>query len=101
MMPKPKAIRWLEQQTGASIPYTPEARAAEGRHRHLSVRLDATMAAALEAMAAERGVTLSQVVRELLAEATEQRASTAALDARALVDRLAADVAEVRRRLAG
>lgn len=52
-------------------------------------------------MAAERGLTLSHLVRDLLSEAVAERASVAHLDGRALVDRLAADVAEVRRRLAG
>lgn len=101
MIPKPESIRWLESQTGESIPYTPEESETAGRERHLSVRVDREMSIALEAMATEHGVTLSQFVRELLADAVGQRRSAAALDARALVDRLAADVAEVRRRLAG
>lgn len=100
-MAKPKAIQWLEKETGQSIPYVSEEPAAESRERHLSVRLDRTMAAALDAMAAERRVTVSQLVRELLAHAVTERENTAGLDAQALVDRLAADVAEVRRRLAG
>ena len=100
-MAKPKAIQWLEKETGQSIPYVPEEQAAEGRERHLSVRVDRTMAVALDAMAAERGVTVSQLVRQLLAQAVTERQITAGLDAQALIDRLAADVAEVRRRLAG
>lgn len=100
-MAKPESIRWLERQTGESIPYTPEEPESVGRDRHLSVRVDRDMGVALEALATERGLTVSQFVRELLAEAVAQRQSAAALDARALVDRLAADVAEVRRRLAG
>jgi hypothetical protein len=52
-------------------------------------------------LASERGLTVSQVVRELLNEAVRQRASVAAMDGRALAERLAADVAEVQRRLAG
>jgi predicted RNA-binding protein len=48
-----------------------------------------------------RGLTVSHLVRELLAEAVSQRATVAKLDGRALAERLAADVAEVRRRLAG
>ena len=36
-MAKPEAIQWLEKETGQSIPYVPEERAAEGRERHLSV----------------------------------------------------------------
>jgi hypothetical protein len=58
-MAKPKAIQWLEEQTGESIDFTPEPDTA-GRDRHLSVRVPSELA-----------------------------------------DRLAADVAEVRRRLAG
>jgi predicted DNA-binding ribbon-helix-helix protein len=69
--------------------------------RHLSVRLAGALAAGLDAMAAERGLTLSHLVRELLADAVNQRATVGKLDGRALADRLAADVAEVRRRLAG
>jgi hypothetical protein len=100
-MAKPEAIQWLEKETGQSIPYAPGEQESEGRERHLSVRVDRTMAIALDAMATERGVTVSQLVRELLTQAVTERQSTAGLDAQALVDRLAADVAEVRRRLAG
>ncbi len=100
-MAKPKAIQWLETETGQTIPYTPEQPPSEGRERHLSVRVDHSTAVALEAMASERGVTVSHLVRTLVGEALQQRRSAAELDARALVDRLAADVAEVRRRLAG
>jgi hypothetical protein len=98
-MAKPKAIQWLEEQTGETIAYTPEV--AVGQDRHLSVRLTGDLAESLEGMAAERGLTLSHLVRELLAEAVAQRATVAKLDGRALADRLAADVAEVRRRIAG
>jgi hypothetical protein len=98
-MAKPKAIQWLEQQTGQSIDYTAER--ANAQDRHLSVRLTGDLAAGLETMAAERGLTLSHLVRELLAEAIGQRAEVARLDSGALADRLEADVAEVRRRLAG
>lgn len=71
------------------------------QERHLSVRLTSDLAAALDALASERGLTVSQLVRELLNEAVRQRASVATMDGRALADRLAADVAEVQRRLAG
>ncbi|MEZ5234222.1 MAG: ribbon-helix-helix protein, CopG family [Acidimicrobiia bacterium] len=102
MSTKPKPIRWLEEQTGQTIAY-PEAAAADSapHDRHLSVRLPNELALALDALAAERGVKLSHLVRDILTDAVEQRGSVAALDARALADRLAADVAEVRRRLAG
>ena len=99
MMGKPKAIQWLEEETGQSIDYVPEVNA--GQDRHLSVRLAGELATGLDAMAAERGLTVSHLVRELLAEAVGQRAAVAKLDGRALAERLAADVAEVRRRLAG
>lgn len=100
-MTKPDAIRWLEGQTGSEIPYEPESPESVGRDRHLSVRLDRETAISLDSLAAERGVTVSQLVRELLRDAVALRRSAASLDARALTDRLAADVAEVRRRLAG
>ena len=98
-MAKPKAIQWLEEQTGETIAYTPEVIVSQDRH--LSVRLAGDLAAGLDAMAAERGLTLSHLVRELLTDAVAQRAAAAKLDGRELADRLAADVAEVRRRLAG
>ena len=100
MMVKPKAIQWLEEETGTTVPYSVEP-TSEARERHLSVRVDRSIGAALDWMAAERGVTVSQLVREVLAEAVAERESTAGLDARTLVERLVADVAEVRRRLAG
>lgn len=98
-MSKPKAIQWLESQTGQHIDYTPEA--VSGHDRHLSVRLTNELSIGLKAIAAERGLTVSQLVRELLAEAVDQRASVVMLDGQALAARLAADVAEVQRRLAG
>lgn len=98
-MAKPKAIQWLEEQTGETIAYAPEAIVSQDRH--LSVRLTGDLAASLDAMAAERGLTLSHLVRGLLADAVAHRATVANLDGRELADRLAADVAEVRRRLAG
>ena len=98
-MAKPKAIQWLEEQTGETIDYVEQPEPA--RERHLSVRLTADLAAGLAELAAELNLSLSQLVRELLSDAVAQRERMATLDARALADRLAADVAEVRRRLAG
>lgn len=98
-MAKPRGIQWLEEQTGASID-VPATQAAEQDH-HLSVRVGSELAAGLEAIAVERGLTVSQLVREILREAVAERDSVATLDSRQLADRLAADVAEVRRRLAG
>jgi predicted DNA-binding ribbon-helix-helix protein len=98
-MAKPTAIQWLEDQTGEEIDYVPES--APGQGRHLSVRLTAELAAGLEELAADRKLTVSHLVRELLGEAVERRKEVASLDANALAERLAADVAEVRRRLAG
>jgi hypothetical protein len=99
MMAKPKAIEWLEEQTGQTIDYVAEVQTVG--ERHLSVRLSDDLAAGLVELAAERNVTVSQLVRELLAGAVSQRQAVASLDAQALAERLAADVAEVRRRLAG
>jgi molybdopterin-guanine dinucleotide biosynthesis protein A len=98
-MPRPDAIRWLEDQTGQSIDYTPEV--AGARDHPLPIRLNRELVDALSAMADERALSLSQLVRELLTDTVNTRHHVAALDARALSDRLAADVAEVRRRLAG
>ncbi len=98
MTVKPAALRWLEEQTGQHIEYPPSPTV---RDRHLSVRLTEDLYGALAAMADERGVVVSQLVRDLLeAEVTKSKA-LAALDQRALVGRLEQDVAELRRRLAG
>ncbi len=98
-MAKPKAIQWLEQQTGQHIDYA--AQEQTGRERHLSVRVSAEMFAVLEDIAAERAMTVSQVVREAVAAMVADRRAMSDLATRDLVARLAADVAEVRRRLAG
>jgi predicted transcriptional regulator len=100
MMAKPKAIAWLEEQTGETIDYTAEPTSTTGE-RHLSVRLSDDLAAELGELAAERNISVSQLVRQILADAVAQRQAVASLDAQALAERLAADVAEVRRRLAG
>jgi predicted transcriptional regulator len=100
MMAKPKAIAWLEEQTGQTIEYASEPASTSGE-RHLSVRLSDDLAAGLDDLAQERKLTVSQLVRQILADAVAQRLAVASLDAQALAERLAADVAEVRRRLAG
>jgi predicted transcriptional regulator len=97
-MSKPKGIQWLEEQTGARLDYEHRTVAQE---RHLSVRLSDDLANGLDSMAAERSVTVSHLVRDLLTEVLAQRQAVASLDAKALADRLAADAAELRRRLAG
>jgi predicted transcriptional regulator len=97
-MVKPKAIQWLESETGQTIDYQPERTTQE---RHLSVRLSDELAASLESLAADRKQSVSHLVRDLLVDAVERREAVAALDTRGLVDRLAADVAEVGRRLTG
>ncbi len=98
-MAKPKTIQWLEDQTGQTIDYVPEAPPVQ--ERHLSVRLTDELADGLGDLAAERNLSISQLVRELLSDAVAQRQTVASLDARALADRLDADIAEVKRRLAG
>lgn len=98
MTSKPASIRWLEDQTGQEIDYVPTP---ARRDRHLSVRLGPELAGALDAIAVERGVVLSQLVRDLLQDEVARSRALASLDQRALVGRLEADVAELRRRLAG
>jgi hypothetical protein len=97
-MARSKGIKWLEDQTRQAID---EDRAPVAQERHLSVRLSDDLASGLEAIASERGVTVSHLVRELLVDAVAERKAVASLDAKALADRLAADAAELRRRLAG
>ncbi len=96
MTSKPAPIRWLEEQTGQEIDYAPSPQV---RDRHLSVRLAGELAASLDAIAAQRGVALSQFVREVLETEVERSRSLAALDQHTLVGRLEQDVAELRRRL--
>ncbi|MCP5026998.1 MAG: ribbon-helix-helix protein, CopG family [Actinomycetia bacterium] len=98
-MAKSKAIQWLESETGQTIDFKPTVESAQDRH--LSVRVTSELAAELEALASERNLSVSQAVRELLADAVARRQAVAGLDTQGLVDRLAADVAEVTRRLAG
>jgi hypothetical protein len=98
-MAKPKAIQWLEHETGQTIDFVAEPSPAG--ERHLSVRVPDDLAVGLSELAAERGLSVSQLVRQLLGDAVAQRQAMASLDASALAERLAADVAEVRRRLAG
>ena len=97
-MKKPRAIEWLESSTGQSIEYAAERIPQD---RHLSVRLTAGLADRIDQLAAERELTASQLVRELLRHAVDQHGAVSSLDGRALAERLAADVAEVRKRLAG
>lgn len=94
---KPKAIQWLEEQKGAIIDYPVEP--LSGHERHLSVRLTSDLATGLEALAAERSMMLSQVVRTILADAVDQRPAVASMENRSLADRLEVDMAEFRRRL--
>jgi hypothetical protein len=98
MTPKPAAIRWLEEATGQQVDYTPSA---EVRDRHLSVRLTGQLGAELDALALQRGVGVSQLVRDVLEAEVARSRSLAALDERALVGLLEHDVAELRRRLVG
>jgi len=97
-MTTPRGIQWLEDQTGQRLDHE---RRPPVQERHLSVRLGADLASGLDAMAADRGVTVSHLVRELLNEIVSRRRALAELDAIALADRLASDAAELRRRLAG
>lgn len=99
MKPKPRALTWLEDQTGETISYEPPS-GAEGT-RHLSVRLPVEEASRLEQLAEARGVTLSQLVRTILARAVDDHGELTRLAGAELADRLAADVEEVRRRLVG
>jgi antitoxin component of RelBE/YafQ-DinJ toxin-antitoxin module len=71
------------------------------QEKHLSLRVDSELSAALEALAAEGGISVSQYVRAVLKEAVSRRRDASALDLDALTERMSADVAEVRRRLVG
>ena len=96
-MSKPRAIEWLESETGEEIPYSPER--APARHRHLSVRVSEEVATELERMANDGDTSVSQLVRDLVTQAIERRRAEADLDTSALVDQLNAGVAELSRRL--
>jgi predicted transcriptional regulator len=96
---KPRALTWLEEQTGQEIAYKPGNRIEHDRH--LSVRLRGDLVERLQVIADARGVTLPQAVRDLLTEVVDGREQLAKLDGADLAARLSADVEEVRRRLAG
>ena len=99
-MTKPKLIQWLEAETGQTLEYKPETEPEEHlQDRHLSVRLSPGLASGLGELAAERGLTMSQLVRALITAAVVERERVAALDGPSLADRLEADIAELRRRL--
>jgi len=93
-MGKSKAVRYFEEMTGEK--FEPEE---PPQDRHLSVRLTPELASGLGKLAAERGQTMSQLVRTLITTAVDERERVAALDGPALADRLEADIAELRRRL--
>jgi Ribbon-helix-helix protein, copG family len=101
-MSKPKSIKWLEEQTGQTIEYSPETSDAVGSpDRHLSVRLPGQLAGKLDSLAADKGMTVSQFVRSLIDDALLRLDTDRQTDSASLLARLDADVAEVRRRLAG
>lgn len=64
-MTKPRAIEWLEQETGEKLD---RGRAPLSEGKHLSMRVPADLGAELEAYAIERGESVSQVARRLIAE---------------------------------
>lgn len=70
-MAKPKGIEWLEAQTGRTIDV--DAGPCVSEDRYLSVRLPSELAAGVEAMAAERGLAVSVLVREIVSEAIARR----------------------------
>ena len=93
-MAKSRAIQWYEELTGEE--FEPEE---PPQDRHLSVRLTPELASGLAELAAERDLTMSQLVRALITAAVDERKRVAALDGPSLADRLEADIAELRRRL--
>ncbi|MGE0877191.1 MAG: ribbon-helix-helix protein, CopG family [Acidimicrobiia bacterium] len=66
-MAKARGIEWLEAQTGRSIDV--DAGPCVSEDRYLSVRLSSELAAALEALAVERGLAVPALVREIVSEA--------------------------------
>lgn len=68
-MSKPRAIQWLEEQTGETLD-PPGSTVPEGRH--LSVRLSGDLVSQLEDYAAARGESISQVARRLIADGLDR-----------------------------
>ena len=64
-MTKPRAIEWLEQETGQELD---RHRAPLSEGKHLSLRVPADLGAQLDAYAAERGESVSQVARRLIVD---------------------------------
>jgi len=98
-MNKPKAIQWLERETGEEIEYP--INTGRGKSRHLSIRLEVDLLEKLNKVSRSRGETPSQTVRMLIEHAVREQESVAGLDDAALAVQLNLAVSEVTRRLAG
>ena len=95
-MEKDGVIRWLEEATGQTFDppdYLPKP--VDDGMRHLTMRLPMAMHARLGEVAAERGLTVSQLARQLLTVGLQP----ARLPEREALDIAIAALAEMRRRL--
>lgn len=90
------AIQWLEEQTGQKLTRPADLpEPVDDGMRHLTLRLPIAMHARLAEVAAERGLTVSHLARQLLTDGLQP----ARLPEREALDVAIAALDEMRRRL--
>ena len=95
-MTKSRAIQWLEEQTGQIIERPADLpEPIDDGMRHLTLRLPIAMHARLAEVASERGLTVSQLARQLLTDGLQ----SVKLPEREALDVAIAALNEMRRRL--
>ena len=95
-MTKPRAIQWLEEQTGQIIERPADLpEPVDDGMRHLTMRMPIAMYARLGEVAAERNLTVSQRARQLLTDGLQPPR----LPEREALDVAIAALDEMRRRL--
>jgi len=95
-MAKPRGIEWLEEVSGQQLDpadYLPQP--VDDGMRHLTLRLPIAMHVRLVEVASERGLTVSQLARQLLTDGLQP----ARLPEREALDVAIAALDEMRRRL--
>ena len=87
-MTKPRAIAWLEEQTGQQL----DRPSAPPKSRHVSIRVPDELFDRLERLALQRGESVSQSARRLLvAGLVDEREPTDAIDDAIIALQLARD----------
>lgn len=97
-MTKPKALEWLDEQTGEDTEWPFPIRPADDGQYAILVPDD--VAVKLMQVAAAREQTIAVTIRSLIEHAVPEPEPPATLDNDKLISQLSATVAEVKRRLA-